>query len=127
MTDALGGQAGPPPPVTPEREPVPPQHVVRSTRTSRTWTVVILFTLVLVLLLIFILQNSQRVKVSFLGADGHIPLAVAMLFAAVAGALLVAIPAVGRMLQLRRVARRHRTAEADPGPRDPSGRQLPGT
>jgi lipopolysaccharide assembly protein A len=90
------------------------QHVVRSTRTSRAWTAVILFALVLILLLIFSLQNGQRVKVSFLGVDTHMPLAVAMLFAAVAGALLVAIPGVGRMVQLRKVARRHRTAEARP-------------
>jgi len=88
------------------------QHVVRSTRTSRTWTAAILSALVLVLLLIFILQNGQRVKVSFLGFDGHMPLAVAMLFAAVGGVLLVAIPGVGRMVQLRRVARRHRNLEA---------------
>jgi uncharacterized integral membrane protein len=99
---------------------VPPpvrQHVVRSTRTSRTWTAAILFALVLVLLLVFILQNGQNVEVSFLGADGRMPLAVAMLFAAVAGALLVAIPGVGRMVQLRRVARRHRKAEDNPPPR----------
>jgi uncharacterized integral membrane protein len=85
---------------------------VRPTRTSRTWTALILFVLVLIFLLIFILQNGQSVKVSFLGADGHMPLAVSMLFAAAGGALLVAIPGVGRMVQLRRVARRHRTAEA---------------
>jgi putative membrane protein len=88
------------------------QHVVRSTRTSRTWAATILSALVLVLLLIFIMQNGQRVKVSFLGFDGHMPLAVAMLFAAVGGILLVAIPGVGRMVQLRRVARRHRDLEA---------------
>ncbi len=89
---------------------------MRSTRTSRTWTAAILFALVLILLLVFILQNGQSVKVSFLGADGHIPLAVAMLFAAAGGALLVAIPGVGRMVQLRRVARRHRNAEDNPPP-----------
>jgi uncharacterized integral membrane protein len=88
--------------------------VVRSTRTSRAWTATVLFALVLILLLIFIVSNGQRVKVSFLGAEGNMPLAVAMLFAAAAGALLVAISAAGRMLQLRRTARRHRTAHARP-------------
>jgi putative membrane protein len=102
----------PPPPATAGTSPLPVQHVVRSTRTSRTWTAAILFALVLILLLIFIVQNGQHVKVSFLGAHGHLPLAVAMLFAAIAGALLIAIPGVGRMLQLRRVARQHRKAEA---------------
>ena len=88
--------------------------MVRSTRTSRAWTAAVLSALVLVLLLIFILSNGQRVKVSFVGAEGTMPLAVAMLFSAAAGALLVAIPAAGRMLQLRRTARRHRTAHARP-------------
>jgi lipopolysaccharide assembly protein A len=88
--------------------------VVRSTRASRAWTAAVLFALVLVLLLIFILSNGQRVKVSFVGAEGNMPLAVAMLFAAAAGALLVAIPAAGRMFQLRRTARRHRRADARP-------------
>jgi putative membrane protein len=107
----------PRPPESDAAQPAPRQHVVRSTRTSRTWTAVILFALVLILLLIFILQNGQRVKVSFLSFDGHMPLAVAMLLAAIAGALLIAIPGMGRMFQLRRVSRRHRNAEAHPQPR----------
>jgi uncharacterized integral membrane protein len=97
-------------------QPLVKQHVVRSTRTSRTWTTVILAALLLIFLLIFILQNGQSVKVSFLGFDGHMPLGVAMLFAAIAGALLLATPGIGRMVQLRRVARRHRNAEAAPPP-----------
>ena len=90
-----------PPPTT--------QHVVRSPRTGRAWAAAILFVLVPILLLIFILNNGPRVKGSFLGVlgfDAHTPLAV------VAGTLLVAIPGVGRMFQLRRVARRHRNVEA---------------
>jgi len=67
----------------------------------------VLVALILVLLLIFILQNGHRVDVSFLGAHGHLPLGVAMLLAAVGGILLVAIPGTGRIMQLRRTARRH--------------------
>ncbi|SNQ50186.1 Uncharacterized integral membrane protein (fragment) [Frankia canadensis] len=78
---------------------------IPATRTSRIWATLLLFALVLVFLLIFILQNQADVKLSFLGAHGSMPIAVAMLFAAVAGALLVAIPGVGRMIQLRRIAR----------------------
>jgi uncharacterized integral membrane protein len=44
--------------------------------------------------------------VSYLGANGHLPLAVAMLMSAVAGALLVGIAGAARNLQLRRVAHR---------------------
>ncbi len=79
---------------------------IPATRTSRVWTTLLLFALVLILLLIFILQNQDDVKLSYLGAHGSIPLAVAMLFSAIAGALLVAIPGVGRMIQLRKAARR---------------------
>ncbi|WP_239309722.1 lipopolysaccharide assembly protein LapA domain-containing protein [Frankia sp. Cj3] len=93
---------------------VPEDHVVRSTRTSRIWTVAILSALILIFLLIFIVENGQRVTVSFLGIDGHLPLGVALLFAAIAGALLLAIPGVGRIFQLRRVARHHRATEAEP-------------
>ncbi|MCM3925458.1 LapA family protein, partial [Frankia sp. AiPs1] len=94
------------------------------TRTSRVWTTLVLFALVLILLLIFILQNQDDVKLSYLGAHGSIPLAVAMLFSAVAGALLVAIPGVGRMIQLRKVARRG-TATVPTGPNGVPGSTIP--
>ena len=47
-----------------------------------------------------------RVSVFFLGAAGTLPLGVAMLFAAIAGALLVALIGSARILQLRHTARR---------------------
>ncbi|MCO1654417.1 DUF1049 domain-containing protein [Pseudonocardia sp. S2-4] len=76
------------------------------TRTSGLWTGLILSAIVLVLLLIFILQNSAPVQITFLGLSGTLPTGVALLFAAVAGLLLVAIPGGLRILQLRRAARR---------------------
>ncbi|PXY25290.1 hypothetical protein BAY59_25150 [Prauserella coralliicola] len=75
---------------------------MRRTRTSATWIGVIVFTAVLVLLLIFILQNTQSVQISYFGATGHVSLAVAMLLAAVAGVLLTAIAGSLRIWQLRR-------------------------
>lgn len=68
--------------------------------------------LVLLLLLIFILENGQRVSISYFGAHGHMPLGVALLLAAVLGVLLVAIPGTGRIIQLRITARRHRRLDA---------------
>jgi len=62
--------------------------------------------IVLALLLVFIFENTQRVKVSYLGATGHLPLGVALLLAAVAGALLLGMVGAVRMLQLRRRTRR---------------------
>jgi uncharacterized integral membrane protein len=63
---------------------------------------------VLLLLLIFVLQNGQRSDVYFLGAHGHLPLGVALLLSAIFGVLLVALPTVVRIIQLRLMAARHR-------------------
>jgi lipopolysaccharide assembly protein A len=73
----------------------------------------LLFAVVLIFFLIFVLQNGNRVKISYLGAHGTVPLGVALLLSVVAGALLVAIPGVGRMMQLRKVVRRT-AAQAEP-------------
>ena len=58
----------------------------------------------LIFLLIFILQNSAPVQIIFLNWTGALPTGVALLFAAIAGVLLVALPGAARMLQLRRAA-----------------------
>ncbi|TCO62199.1 lipopolysaccharide assembly protein LapA domain-containing protein [Actinocrispum wychmicini] len=79
---------------------------LRRTRTGVVWIGVIIFAVVLVLLLIFILQNTQPVEISYLGATGHVSLAVAMLLAAMAGLLLTAIAGSLRIWQLRRRLRR---------------------
>lgn len=76
------------------------------TRTSRAWTGVVAGAVVALLLLIFILENTQSVKVSFLGAHGRISLGVALLLSAVAGALIVGLIGATRMTQLRLRARR---------------------
>jgi lipopolysaccharide assembly protein A len=68
----------------------------------------VLFAVVLLLLLIFILENSQSVAVGYFGAHGHVPLGVGLLLAAALGVLLVVIPGTARIIQLRIVARRHR-------------------
>jgi uncharacterized integral membrane protein len=89
-----------------------PHHTIRRTRISAAWISVAAFAVVLLLLLIFILQNSHTVDVSYFGAHGHLPLGVALLMAAVAGVLLVAVPSGARIIQLRVTARRHRSADA---------------
>jgi uncharacterized integral membrane protein len=83
-----------------------PRAEVERTRVGGLWVVLVLSALVLLLLLIFILQNDQRVQISFLGLDGNLPLGVALLLASVFGIMLVAIPGTGRILQLRHAARR---------------------
>jgi uncharacterized integral membrane protein len=95
----------PPPPSTARDEPA-----LQRTRTQGLWLAAVGFALVLLLLAIFLLQNGQRVQVSYLGANGHLPLALAMLLSAVAGALLVGMAGMARVLQLRHNVRRERKA-----------------
>ena len=90
---------------TSKSEQLPPQHVVKRTRMGGVWFAAVAFAVVLVLLLIFILENSQKVDIGFFGAHGHLPLGVALLFAAVLGILLLVIPGTARIIQLRMTAR----------------------
>jgi lipopolysaccharide assembly protein A len=91
---------------------LPPQHRIKRTRTSGIWVAVGFFAVVLLLLLIFILQNGTQVSVSYLGMHGHFPLGVALLLAAVCGVLLVVLAGAARISQLRATARRHRRVDA---------------
>ena len=97
-----------------DAEPALAQHTIEATRTSMVWTMVGLGVVLLVAILVFILQNGQRVRVRFLMVDGTLPLGVALLFAALLGALLVLVAGAARVLQLRVVSRRHRRADQLP-------------
>jgi len=101
-------------PPSPPQQPstAPPQHRIRRTRTGGIWVAVGFFAVILLLLLIFILQNGQKVDISYMGAHGHLPLGVALLLAAVCGVLLVVLAGTARISQLRATARRHRRADA---------------
>jgi uncharacterized integral membrane protein len=82
------------------------EDLLARTRASETWIAIIVFAIVLILLLIFILENTKKVEVSYFGASSQLPLAVAMLLSAVAGVLLTAIAGTLRILQLRRRVRK---------------------
>jgi uncharacterized integral membrane protein len=97
-----------------DAEPTLPQHTIEPTRTSMVWTMVGIGVVLLVAILVFILQNGQRVRVRFLMVDGTLQLGVALLFAALLGALLVLVAGAARVLQLRVVARRHRRTDQGP-------------
>jgi uncharacterized integral membrane protein len=90
----------------PAPQPEDPHGGVLRTRTSAAFKSVLAGVVVLVLLLVFILENTKRVAISYFGARGHMPLGVALLLAAVAGALLVGVLGAARIVQLRRGARR---------------------
>jgi uncharacterized integral membrane protein len=99
-----------PPEQAPASQPLP-QLKIRRTRISSTWVAIGFFAVILLLLLIFILQNGHTVEVSYLGFHGHLPLGVALLLSAVCGVLLVGLAGTARILQLRAAARRRRRAE----------------
>ncbi|MET1074703.1 MAG: lipopolysaccharide assembly protein LapA domain-containing protein [Umezawaea sp.] len=104
------------PPAVPDLDPVDPapvptpapaSHVkLKPTRISGTWVAVIIAIFVLIFLLVFILQNLAGVTIHFLGGAFTLPLGVALLFAAIGGALLVALVGAARIMQLRRQTKR---------------------
>jgi len=84
-------------------EPAPP---VRPTRAGRLWVTIVLGMVVLALLLVFIFQNLHHTTVHFFTASGSIPVALALLFAALAGAAFVVLVGSVRIVQLRKGVRR---------------------
>jgi uncharacterized integral membrane protein len=70
------------------------------------WVALVLGLLVLILLLVFILQNNIPADFRYLGWSFSLPLGVAMLFAAIAGALVMALVGSVRLLTLGRRVRR---------------------
>ena len=93
----------PPPPVA---APLRRRRLRTSVSSAR--TALIVGFLALIVLVIFIAQNAAAVKISFLGAQVRMSLAVALLIAVIAGALLMAAAGTARITQLRMVMRRDR-------------------
>jgi uncharacterized integral membrane protein len=58
--------------------------------------------------IVFMLQNTDGVQISFFGLHGELPLAVALLIAMVTGILLTLVLGSARITQVRRLARRRR-------------------
>jgi uncharacterized integral membrane protein len=103
------------PPAAGERQPVPseggraaapPQRTVERTRAGALWTAAAIGVIALIVILIFVVQNSGKVTIHFLAMDGSMPLGVALLVSALLGALLMLAIGTIRILQLRRLARR---------------------
>ena len=78
------------------------------TRTSAAWVGICVAALLFVVLIIFMLQNTGSVEVTFLGLHGNLPLAMALLIAAVGAAILTMVVGAARITQLRRLSRRAR-------------------
>lgn len=96
----------PPPPDQPQT--AAPARVPRS-RTGAAWVALIAATLLAVLLIVFLVQNTHSTEISFLWMTTSTPLAVALLIAAVGSVLLTLIVGTARITQLRRLVRKNRT------------------
>jgi uncharacterized integral membrane protein len=103
-------------PSTAESPPGGPYPGEQRTRLSGAWTALLVGVVALVVILVFILENMQSVELHFLMFHGQLPLAIALLFAAILGTVIVLAFGGGRILQLRLVARRARRQRADASP-----------
>ncbi|MFE7421753.1 lipopolysaccharide assembly protein LapA domain-containing protein [Rhodococcus sp. NPDC057529] len=86
---------------------------ITRTRTGALWTGLVTGVLILLLLLVFILQNLDSITLELFGWDFALPLGVALLFAAISGAVIIAIAGGIRIVQLRHAATRQRALTTD--------------
>ena len=105
------------PPATPPTQPSAPPSAgldrrghVKPTRASGLWIGVVTVAVLAIVFLVFIAQNSEKVSIKFLGFEGQLSLAIALLLSAVIGALVVAVPGILRITQLRRALRKNAKA-----------------
>ncbi|MGN6335120.1 LapA family protein [Mycobacterium sp.] len=82
------------------------------TRAGALWSSLIAGFVILILLLIFITQNTEETTFKFLGWHWHQSTGVAILLAAVVGGLITVAVGTARILQLRRAAKRQHAAAA---------------
>ncbi|MGP9694634.1 LapA family protein [Brachybacterium sp. AOP25-B2-12] len=116
-----GGGTSPSPAVEPVGTPRGPdagptvseKPARRSSATAATWVALILGAIVLILLLIFVIQNNTKASFTYFAATFDLPLGVAMLLAAIAGALVMALVGSVRIIQLSWRLRRMRKHETE--------------
>ena len=102
----------PPPQPTPAATTgaAPKEPAIGFTRAGALWSSLIAGFVILILLLIFITQNTTPTDFQFLGWHWSQPKGVAILLAAVVGGLITVAVGTARILQLRRAAKRQHAA-----------------
>lgn len=93
------------PPLTPAQ--TREQQSIR-TRTASLWVGIGVSFLLLIALVIFLIQNTEMVEVTFLGATGSAPLAVVCLISGLGVGIVVLLVGALRIGQLRRRVKRDR-------------------
>jgi uncharacterized integral membrane protein len=100
-----------PPPVDSADRPNTPASQsakdVKFTRAAALWSAVLVGFLILIVLLVFIAQNTESTEFAFLGWNWSLPLGVAILLAAVGGGLIAVLSGAARIFQLRRAAKKN--------------------
>jgi uncharacterized integral membrane protein len=96
-----------PPLDAPAPKPPPPENAVKFTRAAALWSALIVGFVILIVLLIFIAQNTDSATYHFLGWNWSLPNGVAILLAAVLGGLVTTLAGAARIVQLRRAAKKN--------------------
>ncbi|MDT5013974.1 MAG: hypothetical protein QOD39_134 [Mycobacterium sp.] len=91
-----------PPAVTTKQE-----SAVKFTRAAALWSALITGFVILIVLLVFIMQNTDSTTINFFGWEWNLPVGVAILLAAVCGGLLTVAVGTARIVQLRRAAKKN--------------------
>jgi uncharacterized integral membrane protein len=106
------GKGMPPDPVgTPGEYLVKPESAVKFTRAAALWSALITGFVILIVLLVFIMQNTDSTTINFFGWEWNLPVGVAILLAAVCGGLLTVAVGTARIVQLRRAAKKNFKAQ----------------
>jgi uncharacterized integral membrane protein len=105
---ASSGKGAPPDPTaTPGEYLASPESAVKFTRAAALWSALIVGFLILILLLVFIMQNTDSTTIHLFGWAWNLPVGVAILFSAVCGGLLTVAAGTARIFQLRRAAKKN--------------------
>lgn len=105
MSDDLPAPDHPPGDKADQADQVP-AAAVPFTRAAALWSSLIVGFLVLIVLLIFITQNTDQASIQFLSFHWSLPLGVALLLTAVGGGLVTVLAGTARIYQLRRAAKK---------------------
>ena len=80
---------------------------MRFTRAAALWSALIVGFVVLILLLVFIMQNTDSTTIHLFAWKWNLPTGVAILLAAVGGGLVTVLAGTARIMQLRRAAKKN--------------------
>ena len=80
----------------------PEKPKVKGSLAASTWIALIIGAILLILLIVFILQNQQSVELNIFAWSGEFPAGIAFLLFAIGGALVMALIGGWRMMELRR-------------------------